>query len=453
MLFRSRPAFDALSTRQFIWYLLAAGLAVSLAVMLMLRAQVRARAQAEENEAWIRFAWEATAYAASSLDPLAMAESLARYCLPTLGEWCAMDVLDDDGKPSRVMLTPVDPAREELAAALRRYPLDGRAGPLVGQVLAEKQGLRFELNDQMLAAVAQDAAHLELMKRANMRGLMVVPLICRGRTLGWLSLLRAHPYSERDLAVLEDVGRRVAMALDNARLYDQAQDAVRTRDAFLAIAAHELKAPLTTLQLQAQGLQRMIGRDAPLDQMQLLQRTTIIDRQSKRLANLIDDMMDVSRVAAGRLTFNVQDVDLVQLVREVVERFEDESLQVGSSLELDLPESAVGRWDRVRLDQVLTNLLSNALKYGEQQPVAIRVETSPGLVRVCVQDRGIGIAAENQGRIFERFERFVSGQHYVGFGLGLWITRQIVEAQGGHVLVESEPGQGSRFVIELPTGH
>jgi two-component system OmpR family sensor kinase len=137
----------------------------------------------------------------------------------------------------------------------------------------------------------------------------------------------------------------------------------------------------------------------------------------------------------------------------VVERFEDESLLVGSSLEMDLPESAVGRWDRVRLDQVLTNLLSNALKYGEQQPVAIRVETSPGMVRVCVQDRGIGIAAENQARIFERFERFASGQHYVGFGLGLWITRQIVEAQGGHVLVESEPGQGSRFVVELPTGH
>jgi signal transduction histidine kinase len=249
------------------------------------------------------------------------------------------------------------------------------------------------------------------------------------------------------------VGRRVAMALDNARLYNQAQDAVRSRDAFLTIASHELKAPLTTLQLQAQGLQRMIGRDVPVDQMQLLQRTTIIDRQSKRLANLIDDMMDVSRVAAGRLTFDVQDVDLVQLVREVVERFEDESLQVGSSLELDLPESAVGRWDRVRLDQVLTNLLSNALKYGEQQPVAIRVETSPGMVRVYVQDRGIGIAAENQGRVFEPFERFASGQHYVGFGLGLWITRQIVEAQGGHVLVESEPGQGSRFVVELPTGH
>jgi signal transduction histidine kinase len=233
-----------------------------------------------------------------------------------------------------------------------------------------------------------------------------------------------------------------------------AEEAVRSRDAFVSIASHELKAPLTTLRLQSQGLLRAIDRGTAeaTDSTRTAHRASIIEEQARRLSKLIDDLMDVSKISAGRLTFDVEEVDLVALVREVVQRMEDESVRAGSAVEVQLSMPVVGRWDRARLDQVLTNLLSNAIKYGARRPVSLTVESKYGVARVRVHDQGIGIAAEHQDRIFERFERLVADRHYGGFGLGLWITRHLVEAQGGRVMVQSKVGEGSTFVVELPTG-
>jgi signal transduction histidine kinase len=174
-------------------------------------------------------------------------------------------------------------------------------------------------------------------------------------------------------------------------------------------------------------------------------------RSVERLARLVSSLLDISRIGAGRLDFEIEETDLAEVAREVVDRFQDEARRAGCTLLLEA-EPAHGRWDPVRLDQVLTNLLSNAIKYGPGKPVVVRVESRPDKATLSVEDRGIGISERDQRRIFQRFERAVSKRNYGGFGLGLWIVRHIVEALGGTVRVESVPGEGATFIVELGTG-
>jgi signal transduction histidine kinase len=172
------------------------------------------------------------------------------------------------------------------------------------------------------------------------------------------------------------------------------------------------------------------------------------------LQRLIDELLDVSRITSGRLTLEREQMDLGDLAREVVDRYAPEAQRAGSTVTLEAAGDTRGNWDRARLDQVLTNLLSNAVKYGAGKPIHVGVigpSASENKVRVIVQDQGIGIEASAQARIFGRFERAVSDRHYGGFGLGLWIVRELVEAHGGSVHFESEVGRGSTFVVELPT--
>ncbi len=173
-------------------------------------------------------------------------------------------------------------------------------------------------------------------------------------------------------------------------------------------------------------------------------------RQVKKLSELVSDLLDVTRISGGKLRLEFEDVELATLVREVVTRHEPEAARLGSKLELEIQGSVVGRWDRLRLEQVITNLVDNAIKYGAGKPVQVRVQVGDNRVVLQVKDEGIGIAPEYLPRIFGRFERAVSERHYGGLGLGLYITRTIVEAMGGHIGVESQPAEGSLFTVELP---
>jgi len=175
----------------------------------------------------------------------------------------------------------------------------------------------------------------------------------------------------------------------------------------------------------------------------------VIRRNVERLSRLITNLLDISRIGEGRLALELEPVDLSDLVCEVAGRFEDELSRAGSTLQLDVPGPVVGRWDRLRLDQVVTNLVANAVKYGPGKPIEVWVRTDGDRVDLAVRDHGIGIPREAQQRIFERFERAVSDRHFGGFGLGLWISRRIVESLGGTIGVESEPGQGATFTVEL----
>jgi PAS domain S-box-containing protein len=227
------------------------------------------------------------------------------------------------------------------------------------------------------------------------------------------------------------------------------KQAVDARDEFLSVASHELRTPLTTLMLQLDSLARSTaGRE-----MDERSRRRIGDavRQAQRLDRLVGSLLDVSRISAGRLELELGDVELAELVRQAVERLGEHAQRAGSEIRVRADQTAQGQWDRARLEQVVTNLLANAVKYGQGKPIEVVVDVCEGdRVRLVVADQGIGVPLEQQARIFDRFHRAVSSRNFGGLGMGLYITRQIVAAHGGSIAVRSEPGQGATFIVELP---
>lgn len=225
-----------------------------------------------------------------------------------------------------------------------------------------------------------------------------------------------------------------------------AEEAVRVRDEFLSVASHELFTPLTALQLALQGLERGYGNPGEREQF-----IATAERQARRLIKLVGDLLNVSRIQSGRLDLTLEDVELGGLARDVVARFSPELSRTRTPLRLAAAAPVIGRWDRSRLDQVITNLLSNALKYAAGKPIDLTVEGDRRRAWLRVRDHGVGIPEADRGRIFERFARAVPTRHHGGLGLGLFIVRSIVEAHGGSVRAERAPGGGALFTVELPT--
>jgi signal transduction histidine kinase len=235
--------------------------------------------------------------------------------------------------------------------------------------------------------------------------------------------------------------------VERERLFREAQEAARVREEFLSVAGHEMRTPLTSLQFLLHTIQKRFESGQPEKAIEGLVRARA---QLQRLSQLTEELLDVTRIVAGRLTLELEEVDLAELAREVAEQQRDSAARTGSELRFEAPSAVTGLWDRSRLEQVVTNLLSNALKFGGGKPITVRVASDTGRATLTVRDEGIGISSADQARIFERFERAVSKQSYGGLGLGLWIAHQIVAAHGGRIRVESRPGEGSTFSVELP---
>ncbi|MGC3998397.1 MAG: ATP-binding protein [Anaeromyxobacter sp.] len=250
------------------------------------------------------------------------------------------------------------------------------------------------------------------------------------------------------VAAVRDVTERRKVEAQ-ARLTRRAQEEVRERDEFLSIASHELRTPITALQLQLQLLLRGAQRAAPALPGQLEHKVDLLGRQTRRIAELVNELLDVSRMRLGHLELRREPVDLAEVARESAQHAEGELRRAGSELRLGLMP-VPGLFDRIRLGQVITNLLVNAAKFGEGKPITLEVAADGDHALVVVRDLGIGIAEEHQARVFERFERAVPVDHFGGFGLGLYIARQIVERHGGSLGVDSQPGAGSVFTARLP---
>jgi signal transduction histidine kinase len=274
----------------------------------------------------------------------------------------------------------------------------------------------------------------------------------------------AHGHAETVVLAFDDV---TAMKEVEARL----QEAVRVREDFVSIAGHEMKTPLTALQLTIESLTRLChppptestlpptgiaplplaSQPPPIDP-QIVVKADSVQRQVRRLIRLVDQLLDVSRIAAGRFKLAVETFDLVALTAAIIARATEERGPGQSTIELVCDGPVVGTWDRLRVDQVITNLIANAVKYGERTAIQVRVGRTEAGVQVAVSDGGIGIEVAQQERIFDRFERAVSDRNVAGLGLGLWIVRQILEAMNGRIRVESQPGRGATFTVDLPAG-
>jgi PAS domain S-box-containing protein len=284
------------------------------------------------------------------------------------------------------------------------------------------------------------------LKASGNKAWAVLPLLSGSGPLGVLMLGFPHPHAlgAEDRAFLLALGQQVSQAFERANFYLAARAAVRVREDFLSVAGHELRTPLTSLKLQLQLLERARPPNVGAPRLQAM------GRQVERLESLVASLLDVGRLSEGRLSLELGEVELHALAREVLERLAEVFERAGCEVHLEAPESVHGRWDAQRLDQVLVNLLTNAAKYGAGRPVHVRVEEIGAFARLTVRDEGIGITPEALPRLFGRFERAVSDRQYGGLGLGLYISRQLVEAMGGRVSVDSQLGEGATFTVELP---
>ncbi len=509
-----------------------------------------------------RFLAEASALLGGSLEYETILERITRLVVPRVADWCAVDMIEESGFRS-VAVTHIDPAKVAMASEIRRrYPPDPNdPGGLAGVVRSRQSILVADLPDELLVAGAQDEEHLCALREIGMRSVMIVPLIARDRVLGALSFVAAESgrhFDATNLAFAEELARRAAIAVDNAQLYQTAQDSEarfrtlfegvadavvvldlngryidanpaltallgysveelremqvgdlsadperarqshtdfeetgiwrgesewRRKDGsvvpvegylttvslpsgpvylgtwrdisdrraqermqrdFIAMITHELRNPLTSLKGYAQLMQRRATYDA--------RGMEIISTQANLLERLVDDLRDVARLESRRLDLDRSVVDLVLVARRSVEQVQP--LTKGHTLRADLPDRPLnGWWDGDRLAQIMQNLLSNAIKYSpDGGEIVLRVEDRGYEARVSVSDQGIGILPDAIPHLFGRFYRAAGALtlNVQGLGLGLYITKALIEAHGGQIQVDSEVGVGSTFVFTLP---
>lgn len=287
------------------------------------------------------------------------------------------------------------------------------------------------------------------------KSFMSVPVKSRsGEIIGALFFGHTNPdsFSEKEEKVVMGLAAQAAVAMDNAQLYDKATQAVQIRDEFLSISSHELRTPLTPLKMQIQSLGRHLekGTITNLSDDILKKMILTADKQVLRLTSLVDDLLDVSRITSGKFNLNIEDIDLVHVIKDVSERYHPQFKSANCELHLNLPAELICKVDKLRIEQVMVNLITNAIKYAPGKPVSISLTEQDSEIRIEVQDQGAGISKEDQKRIFDRFERVSNNVSQTGLGLGLYIVNQIVTAHGGSVKVISEIDQGSSFQVRFP---
>jgi PAS domain S-box-containing protein len=378
---------------------------------------------------------------------------LARLTVPILADLCAVDLLSPEGRVYPLTVIDRDPKRSREATAHRRaHAADPGVRVSLEHVLRSGRRVHLRsLSPELLGAASAGQGLLGTMGPDG-GSVLILPLHSRARVVGAVTLVQLEPgrsFGDAEMFLADEWARRASAFLENATLYREAQEAVRLRDEFLSVASHELKTPLTPLVLRLERLDRdwetlAAGRAAAREQVQLALG------QAHKVAGIIEGLLEVSHVTLGRLNLELSPVDLVPVVEEVMSGFSTQAKRMGCVLSHQLPKHLWGRWDRSRLEQVVTHLLSNAVKYGAGRPVRVELEEQDRQACLSVIDHGIGMAPQDRTRVFERFGRAVSERHYGGLGLGLFLTQQIVEALGGRVDVASELGRGSTFMVRLP---
>jgi PAS domain S-box-containing protein len=412
---------------------------------------VTERKKAEDTQ---RFLSDSSAVLARSLDYRTTLAGLARLALPHLADWCVIDVLED-GRIQRIEAAHHDPALEGLVQELKRFPPEAaRAHPTVTVVETGEPELIENVSESFLEAIASGPDHLDILRRLAPCSLLVVPLIARGRTLGAFGLFAsrsARRYDADDRLLAVELGRRAALAVDNARLYQQAREAVAARDEVLSIVSHDLGNPLSAIRVSARVLERLLengeieGARAQLDGVR---------SAGLQMERLIKDLLEIRRIETGRLRLVRRPEQVQELVEEAARSLravaDEQGVDIATRFEDGVP--ALVRVDADRIQQIFSNLIGNALKYtprGGRITVAVSPGTE-GSVAFSVTDTGPGIPAEDLPHVFDRFwQATQQGSH--GIGLGLAIAKGLAEAHGGEVTVASEVGAGSIFSFTIPS--
>lgn len=377
-----------------------------------------------------------TSFLIETLDYQGTIFKIADSCVPLFADGCVIDVIENK-VISRLVTRHFSPEVEKVMQRIVGHMPGTEVIETCEPLLIEHFEERYPIHGIQL------------------RSLIAVPLMSHGHCIGSIRLLITSErdcFDKMDLETAIELARRASLAIVNSRLYHTAQDAIKLRDEFISVASHELKTPITSMKLQLQLAEKMLQKDSslPLHIDYFKNALSLSYKQLNRINILVNDMLDVTRISNRKFEMSMSQQDLTLIVKELIQRlnyqFEDLQQKLKCHLEDNLPILC----DNFRIEQVITNLISNAVKYGEGNPIELTLSRSGNEAILQVKDYGLGIEGKDQERIFERFERAVSLKHISGLGLGLFISKKIIEQHKGKLSLVSRLGEGSTFTVRLP---
>jgi PAS domain S-box-containing protein len=408
--------------------------------------------KAEEKS---HFLAETSAQLAELTDPDSTLQKVAAVAVPVFADWCAVDMLDEDGTLRRLAVRHADPSKIRLAEELaRRYPPQPDAKHGVPHVIATgKADIMEDIPDSLLEVNARDAGHLHLLRELGLKSYICVPMLSRVRTLGVLTFVMAESgrrFNASDLRLAEQLAQRAAVAIENANLYRALREEDRRKTEFLAVLAHELRNPLAPLRNGLQVL-RLSG-DSPEE---IEQARTMMERQLQHLVRLVDDLLDLNRISRGMIELRKERLALASVVSSAVEACEPMLKQREDELTVTLPDEPLFvDADKTRLTQILSNVLNNAVKYSDRESrIGLTVQREGNEAVIRVRDNGMGIPPRMLAKVFDMFTQVDRSLEKTqsGLGIGLSIVKRLVEMHGGSIEAKSEGlGKGSEFIIRLP---
>lgn len=417
--------------------------------------------QHKQTERNLQFLSEASKILFSSLDYQTTLHSVAKLAVPEIADWCNVEMLEDR-LIKQLVIAHKDPKKVIWARQLRKkYPPDMNASQGLANVLRTgKSELYPKITDEMLVTAAKDKTHLRLLKDLDITSVMMVPIRIGNRQtqstnkcVGVITFVTTgirRRYTKSDLAMAEELAFRVGLAIENARLYQESQKAITLRNEFISIASHELKTPVTSLKVYTQVLEQQFKRKNETDAISYLSK---MDLQVDKLTKLISDLLNISKLQLGKLEFQEKVFDALELVKEITADIQPSTST--HKLIIEGEEVAKIYGDRDRIGQIIINLLTNAIKYSpKRDKVIIKILQDKDIIRVSVQDFGIGIDKKHQVDIFEKFYQVNDPKEktYPGLGIGLYISKEIARRHGGDIKVKSSKGKGSTFTLILPKG-
>jgi signal transduction histidine kinase len=424
-------------------------IAFAIGQIIAARVAARAHSRTQERERKAALLADVMTDVSEAFGSSAAAQVAVDRAVPTLGDFCVLVAVE--GAEVRDMAAahvhPEGLAR--LQNLLRRYPPSLKGPGFASHALREQESLLIpEVDDDAARYYGIEGDYLKHVTALGVRSAMAAPFCVRGVMRGTMvfgsSFLR---YDQGDLKFAETYAQRVGLILENGRLYRRAEEAIKARDEFLALASHELRTPLTALSLLAQSIVRE-ATALPAGALASLGQRMV--RQADRLDRLADRLLSASEIGIHAPTINRETLDLSQLVRDLTLVFSSAAAAAGSTLVASVDENVIGNVDATRMEQVLGNLIDNAVKFGIGNPIEVELRAHDGSAILSVRDHGPGISLEEQGELFRRYRRGSAAAGLGGLGLGLHVVREIVAAHGGNVRVDARPGKGSTFTVELP---
>lgn len=403
----------------------------------------------EKNLAYLS---EASKKLTSSLDYKATLRNIARLAVPKIGDWFAIHIKEDEGLLSQLAIAHTNPKKIKWAKELnKKYPTDPDSPYGTYHVLRTgKPELYSTITEDLLAKSAKNKEHLHILKEVGFKSAMVVPLLVHKKAIGTISFVTSeseYHYTKADLKFAEELANRAAIAIENARLYMEAQKSLSLRDEFISVASHELKTPLTSMKMYMQGLE-IQAKKKNLEKIP--EYASKIYTQIDKLNLLVSDMLNVSRLQHGKLEFNFEKFYIEDQIKEVIDTVKPIAKKHKIIVRGKISKKVYA--DQYRIQQVITNLLTNAIKYSpNSDKVIINLSEEKDHATVEVQDFGIGIEKEHLNKLFTQFYRVTNREDsYPGLGMGLYISHEIIKRHAGSINVMSKKGEGSTFSFTIP---